>query len=338
MRQIISLCLAEMERYPIKQWETKYYDCTTKTWVSGTLRLKESSIDFSATGSTDYIYVCRYRNIVDVRKASSMLFFKALVVRCTSNEDRWFSSLASRDYVFNLIEHFWRNCLVAPSSLQTRSTNGTSLGQELLRITADSQKTLGQASETLSCQGEQLSHATALMVDLHDDLDVADPIIRSLDSWLGRWSVPTRREPVEVIERTTAPVIREFPVLFSEGSSDLCVTQGYVQISRDGLTILDSSHVSAGHLTGRHISDIKVTTPWQVVVTGVKLGEPDRSYLLMSAQMPVALQTLERFYRHKLQFEDPPPDVSTHTQPEGTHTSVSRLFNCFLIHIQPGLN
>ena len=322
-----------MERYPIKQWEAKYYDCTAQTWVSGKLHLKGSSIDFSATGSSDYIYVCRYRNIVDVRKASSMFIFKALVVRCTSNEDHWFSSLASRDYVFNLIEHFWRNCLVAPSSLQTRSTNeshATSLGQELLQITADSQKTLGLASETLASQGEQLCHATALMVDLHDDLDVADPIITSLDSWLGRWSMPTRREPVEVIGRTAAPLIREFPVLFSAGSSssNMCVNQGYVQISRDGLTILDSSQVSAGHLTGREISDIKVTTPWQVVITGVKLGEPDHSYLLMSAQMPVALQTLERFYRHKLQFEDPPPDVSTHTHPQGIrHSCLSCLDN-----------
>ena len=309
-----------MDCYPIRQWEAKYYNYNTKKWVPGHLSLMGGYIHFSTgtANSTDSPLVIHYKNITDVKRAFSMLIFKALIIRCSAHDEYWFASLTDRDYVFNLIDHFWRNCLI-PSSLPKKNDAHTSvLGQELLQIAADSQKTLGQTSEMLSCQGEQLGHATALMVDLHSDLDTAEPIIRSLDSWLGRWSMPSPKEPVEFISRSAAPVIRDFPVLFQKApSSSACLRPGHIQVSRDGLAILDSSHIQEEHFRTREISHIQVTTPWQIVVTCVKLGEPDRSFLVVSAQMSVALQTLDRFFRHKLQFENPPPDVSINTRLEG---------------------
>lgn len=321
-----------MDRYPIKQWEAKYYSNSTKKWLSGHLCLMGSSIHFFTANGTDSLLVLRYRNIVDIQKTFSMLIFKALVIRYSSHEEHWFASLTNRDNVFNLIEHFWRNCLI-PSS-QKKPVNDlhkTSLGRELLQITADSQKTLGQASEMLSCQGEQLGHATALMVDLHNDLDVAEPIIKSLDSWLGRWSMPSPQDPAEFISHSVAPVVREFPMLFQRtSSSSSYLKPGLVQVSRDGLTILDDAHIQEAHFRAREISHIKVTTPWQITVTCVKLGEPDHSYLLLSAQMSVALKTFERFFKKKLQFEDPPPGVSTETKPEGLCQSTSSYLKQFI--------
>ncbi len=97
----------------------------------------------------------RFDQFTEIKKASSTIVFSCIVI-VTGSAQHWFSSLYNRDVVYNVLEHFWRERLIPSQSRQIRTSERTKLGQDMIRIVRDSEKTLQSAAEQLSHQGKTL--------------------------------------------------------------------------------------------------------------------------------------------------------------------------------------
>lgn len=75
----------------------------------------DSSFTEVHCGKTEEVLVgLPLSSIIEIRKESSLFIFGAITVLEKGQTKHWFSSLQpSRNVVFNVIEHFWRELLLS---------------------------------------------------------------------------------------------------------------------------------------------------------------------------------------------------------------------------------
>ena len=268
----------------IRSWKVQYYKNLRKRWIYGQLCINPRFIVFNesdhGSSSSDSqtiqstlddsaVLIIKYEQITDVKKTTTSFVYSALTITVGGSESHWFSALPSRESAFNTIQHFWRERLI-PTVPKTvvDPRNQTRIGQELLGIAQNSSVTLKETGTLLYHQGEQLDHATSVMYDLHNDLDVAENLLTGLESWVGKWSTSSSAGEVEPFEVAggNIPVVIEVPMVYQRlGAGAHKQYQGRLRISPEGATIQDSVWNVVHHFNPRDISCIKVPTPWEMI-------------------------------------------------------------------------
>lgn len=204
----------------IRNWRVSYYDNNQEKWIYGRLSCLSSGVSFipalndsdgvdstsgndgaedSATNKTLYI---EYAEITSVKKTTSMLLFPAVVVGTRGGIAYWFSSLPDQHSVYSMIHHFSHNSLFNYENKERvtlEPSAKTLTGQKLLKSLEDSEHTLAAAAEDLWGQGRKLARSAVLMQEMHEDLDVANRLLTSLDAWLGRWQLPPQYRHVDPV-------------------------------------------------------------------------------------------------------------------------------------------
>ena len=98
----------------IGEWKASYYCNGTKTWIYGRLIVYTRCIRFveDKEGTTGVDFRIDFEDFFELKKETTSIFFAAITV-CVRSEKYWFSSFTDRGYVFNTIEHFWKERLFA---------------------------------------------------------------------------------------------------------------------------------------------------------------------------------------------------------------------------------
>ncbi|XP_035580210.1 synaptosomal-associated protein 47-like [Zalophus californianus] len=222
----------------------------------------------------------------------------------------WFSSLQpSRNAVFSIIEHFWRELLLSPSEAPLPVTKG----KQLTGLMACSQKRLEETARVLHHQGEQLDSITKGLDKMESDLDLADRLLTELESpsW---WPFSSKlwKMPAETKSKggtsTASPkalgkegVVVRIPAVISQGTASH-VKAGSLTILVSGLKIHDSSSLLMHRFEREDIDDIKVHTPFEISILQRFIGKPDIAYHLISAKMPEAVPILEVQFSKKMEL------------------------------------
>jgi hypothetical protein len=97
-----------------------------------------------------------YSNIAEVKKSTTGLIFRAVVVSMKNGIKHWFSSFSDAQSVVQFMNFFLRSKLLRRTDTSgTKDTNiegRTEMGRKLLTVATDSEKTLQNAAETLNTQ------------------------------------------------------------------------------------------------------------------------------------------------------------------------------------------
>ena len=98
----------------VGDWKASYYSSGTKTWKYGRLIIYTSCIRFveDNEGRDGVDVRIFFEDFFELKKETTSFFFGAITVRVRAVK-YWFSSLTDRGYVFNTIEHFWKENLFA---------------------------------------------------------------------------------------------------------------------------------------------------------------------------------------------------------------------------------
>lgn len=160
----------------ICSWPCSYYLDLEKRWVPGHLSLLPHSLRFTAERAGEVLVGVPLSSIVAIRKEASHFIFSAITVLEKGHLKHWFSSLRpSRNAVFHVLEHFWRELLLSqPGAAAEVGPSPTTRGQELTGLMASSQRRLEDTARVLHHQGKQLDSVMKGLEKMDSDLDVAD--------------------------------------------------------------------------------------------------------------------------------------------------------------------
>ena len=310
--------LSEKPDIVICEWTASLYEEKKRKWLYGSLCLKASEVVF-VDGSTDASIkkdcIISFSDIISVHKATTGLVFGAVFLLMKNNQKVWFSSLSDREGVYRALKHFLGQGQVKDISGQPKisSKGRTETGTKLLGIVTDSKRTLNKAAVQLEAQGHQIDNAISTMADLHSDLDIVENLVDDLQSWVGRWRMPDQYETIDpiFINKSEIPEVFEYEVLYSklEAGSVNTKSLGDLRISKGGLTILTIKKATEHHYNWADVSQLRVITPWEMVVIQNKIGKPDLKYSLISANMVAILKLLDKCAKYKLKYDTPPDRV-----------------------------
>lgn len=159
----------------VHSWPCSYYLNLEKQWVPGKLTLTPHSLKFSADRTEEVLVGLPLCSITEIRKEASLFIFSAITILEKGQAKHWFSSLRpSRNVVFNVIEHFWRELLLSQPGTAAHTPSPRTRGQELVGLMASSQRRMEDTSKVLHHQGEQLDSVMRGLEKMESDLDVAD--------------------------------------------------------------------------------------------------------------------------------------------------------------------
>lgn len=159
----------------VHSWPCSYYLDLEKQWVPGKLTLTPHSLKFSADRTEEVLVGLPLSSITEIRKEASLFIFSAITILEKGQAKHWFSSLRpSRNVVFNIIEHFWRELLLSQPGTAANTSSPMTRGQELMGLMAASQRRMEDTSKVLHHQGEQLDSVMRGLEKMESDLDVAD--------------------------------------------------------------------------------------------------------------------------------------------------------------------
>lgn len=172
----VHLSASKMSRdVPIYGWPGSYYINNEKRWENGTLSLTRTVLRFISNQSKDSLCSFRLSRIMDIKMESSSFIFSTLTVLEEGNVKHWFGSLKpNRVVVYNVLEHFWRELLLSPSSEARGAVSQPSKGRELINLMAGAQRRLEDTGRVLSHQGEQFDNMMQGLEKIDSDLGVAD--------------------------------------------------------------------------------------------------------------------------------------------------------------------
>ncbi|NWS13796.1 SNP47 protein, partial [Pachyramphus minor] len=294
----------------IHSWPCSYYLDTGKQWVPGRLSLTPIGIKFTADKTGELLVNFHLSGISEIKKESSNLIFSSLTI-LEKNTKHWFSSLQpSRNVVFNILEHFWREQL-----LESRGAGAggaaTGKGKELTGMLVGSQKRLEDTAKVLHHQGEQFDNIMRGLHKIEGDMDVADRLLTELESpsWWPfsskLWKAPLESKPKEAATvpdpKTQEGIILRIPVIVTH-RTDSNAKPGKLTLFASGLEISDCNSQVIHRFEARDVDDIRVHTPYEISVRQRFIGKPDTSYRLLSARMPEVIPILEMQFSKKIQF------------------------------------
>ncbi|XP_054246170.1 synaptosomal-associated protein 47 [Indicator indicator] len=296
----------------IHSWPCSYYLDTSKQWVSGRLSLTPVAIKFTADKTGELLVNFHLSSISEIKKESSNLIFSSLTI-LEKNTKHWFSSLQpSRNVVFNILEHFWREQLLSSQGggAEAAALQSTK-GKELTGLLAGSQKRLEDTAKVLHYQGEQFDNIMRGLNKIEGDMDVADRLLTELESpsWWPfsskLWKAPLEAKPKETATvsdpKNQEGIIIRIPVIITH-RTDSNVKPGKLTLFASGLEISDCNSQVIHRFESKEVDDIRVHTPYEISVRQRFIGKPDTSYRLLSAKMPEAIPILEMQFSKKMQF------------------------------------
>ncbi|TNN67543.1 Synaptosomal-associated protein 47 [Liparis tanakae] len=301
---------------PIHSWFGSYYINSDKRWENGTLSLTRTTVHFVSNQSKESLANFRLSRIVEIKMESSSFIFSTLTVLEEGNVKHWFGSLKpNRVVVYNVLEHFWRERLLSPSSEARGAECQPSKGRELIHLVAGSQKTLEDTGRVLSHQGEQFNHMMQGLETIDSDLGVADKLLLELESpsWWPFGKLPWKCQQEAKAEdaaraaakagrgsgRTT--VIVSIPAVVTQGgNSDL--KPGCLLVLVSSLEARDTNCQLLHRFERNEVDEIRVHGPYEIAVRQRFIGKPDICYRFLSAKMPEAMSVLGMQYKKKVNF------------------------------------
>uniref|UniRef100_A0A3Q4BB51 Synaptosomal-associated protein 47 n=1 Tax=Mola mola TaxID=94237 RepID=A0A3Q4BB51_MOLML len=285
---------------PIHGWPGSYYINNEKRWENGTLSLTRTVLRFVSNQSKDSLCSFRLSRIMDIKMESSSFIFSTLTVLEEGNVKHWFGSLKpNRVVVYNVLEHFWRERLLSPSSEARGAVSQPSKGRELINLMAGAQRRLEDTGRVLSHQGEQFDNMMQGLEKIDCDLGVADKLLSELESpsW---WPFATAAAAASK-GSSRNKVITSIPAVVTKGGhSDL--KPGCLLVLVSSLEVRDTNCQLLQHFERNEIDEIRVHSPYEITVRQRFIGKPDICCRLLSAKMPEALSVLEMQYKKKMEF------------------------------------
>lgn len=160
---------------PIHSWSGSYYINSEKRWENGTLSLTRTTLRFISAKSRSSLVSFRLSRIIAIKMESSSFIFSTLTVLEEGNVKHWLGSLKpNRVVVYNVLEHFWRERLLSPSSEARDAESQPSKGRELMNLMAGAQRRLEDTGRVLSQQGEQFDNMMQGLEKIDSDLGIAN--------------------------------------------------------------------------------------------------------------------------------------------------------------------
>ncbi|XP_068951998.1 synaptosomal-associated protein 47 isoform X2 [Petaurus breviceps papuanus] len=311
----------------IHTWPCSYYLEPEKRWIPGKLSLTSILLKFLADKNGELLVSFPLSSISEIKKESSHFIFSSITILEKDHIKHWFSSFQpSRNVVFNIIEHFWRELLLSHPGTQASSPQMTK-GKELTGLMACSQKRLEDTAKVLHHQGEQFDNIMKGLDKIESDMDVADRLLTELESpswWpfsTKLWKSPSETKPKESTSVSSSEafgksgVIIKIPAIISQ-STELHAKPGRFTVLVSGLEISDSNSQLLHRFEREDVDDIKVHTPYEISIRQRFIGKPDTAYRLLSAKMPQVIQILEVQFSKKIEFlEDAMVFQSTRDSP-----------------------
>lgn len=299
----------------VHTWPCSYYLELEKRWVPGKLWLTSLSLKFLTDKTGDFLVSFPLADIIEIKKEASNFIFSSVTILEKDHVKHWFSSLQpSRNVVFHIIEHFWRELLLSqPGAAVEASSSTMTKGRELTGLMACSQKRLEDAARVLHYQGEQLDSITSSLDNMESDLDVADRLLKELESpswWpfnFKLWKMPsdTNSRAGSSMASTKAlgkeGIVIRIPAIISQGTESH-VKPGRLTILVSGLEIHGPNSLLLHRFEREDVDDIKVHTHYEVSIRQRFIGKPDIAFRLISAKMPQVIPILEMQFSKKIEF------------------------------------
>lgn len=304
----------------IHSWPASYYINNEKKWESGTLSLTRTMVRFVSSQSKEALASFRLSKIMEIKMESSSFIFSTLTVLEEGNVKHWFGSLKpNRVVVYNVLEHFWRERLLSPSSEARGAESQPSKGRELISLVAGAQRRLEDTGRVLSHQGEQFDDMMQGLEKIDSDLGVADKLLSELESpswWpFGKLPWKTQQEAkAEDAARAAATaaaaaargssrnkVISSIPAVVTKGG-DSDLKPGCLLVLVSSLEVQDTNCQLLHRFERNEVDEIRVHSPYEITVRQRFIGKPDICYRFLSAKMPEALSVLEMQYKKKVEF------------------------------------
>ncbi|XP_059200063.1 synaptosomal-associated protein 47 isoform X1 [Centropristis striata] len=305
---------------PIHSWPGSYYINSEKRWENGTLSLTRTMVRFVSSQSKESLASFRLSRIIEMKMESSSFIFSTLTVLEEGNVKHWFGSLKpNRVVVYNVLEHFWRERLLSPSSEARGAESQPSKGRELINLVVGAQRRLEDTGRVLSHQGEQFDNMMQGLEKIDSDLGVADKLLSELESpswWpFGKLPWKTQQEAkAEDAARAAAAaasaagkgsgrnkVITSIPAVVTKGrDSDL--KPGCLLVLVSSLEVRDTNCQLLHRFERNEVDEIRVHSPYEITVRQRFIGKPDICYRFLSAKMPEAMSVLEMQYKKKVEF------------------------------------
>ncbi|KAM4605149.1 synaptosomal-associated protein 47 isoform 2-T2 [Polymixia lowei] len=302
---------------PIHSWPCSYYINSDKRWEHGTLSLTRTMVRFTSDQSKESLASFRLSSIMEIKMESSSFIFSTLTVLEQGNVKHWFGSLKpNRVVVYNVLEHFWRERLLSPSTEAQGAESQSSKGQELISLVAGAQRRLEDTGRVLNHQGEQFDNMMQGLDKIDSDLGVADKLLSELESpsWWPFGKLPWRTQQeakAEEAARAAAgaagkgsarhKVITSIPAVVSKGG-DSDLKPGCLSVLVSSLEVRDTSYQLLHRFERNEVDDIRVHNPYEISVRQRFIGKPDICYRLLSAKMPEAMSVLEMQYKKKVEY------------------------------------
>lgn len=299
----------------VHSWPCSYYLDLEKRWVPGKLSLTPHSLKFTADRAGEVLLGLPLSSVVAIRKEASHFIFSAITILERGHLKHWFSSLRpSRNVVFNIIEHFWRELLLSQEGTAAEASPSTlTRGQELTELMSSSQRRLEDTAKVLHHQGEQLDGVMRGLDKMEADLDVADRLLTELESpswWPFRsslWRTPEEGKPRDTASVAGGEQCRKEGILIQVPAVISQRTESHAQPGRltvlvSALEIHDSSSVLLHRFQREDVDDIKVHSPYEVSICQQFIGKPDMAYRVISAKMPEVIPILEVQFSEKIQL------------------------------------
>lgn len=298
----------------VHSWPCSYYLDPEKQWVPGKLVLTPHSLKFTVDKTEEVLVGLPLSSITEIRKESSLFIFSAITILEKDQTKHWFSSLQpSRNVVFNIIEHFWRELLLSQPDTAADITSHMTKGQELIGLMTNSQKRMEDTAKDLQQQSEQLDSVLKGLEKMESDLDVADRLLTELEtpSWwpFGSkfWKMPAEVKLKDGVSLDTCEalgkdgVVITVPAIVSQ-RTDSHSKLGKFTVLVSGLEIYDSSSLLLHRFEKEDVDDIKVHSPYEVSIRQRFIGKPDVAYQLLSAKMPEVIPILEVQFSKKIEL------------------------------------
>jgi hypothetical protein len=136
----------------IKEWTVSFYKNDTRKWKYGVLKVTPEFFEFVENESDrhhPYTKIINHCDVIDVKKSSTSLIFRAIVIIVNDKTKYWISSLPDQGSMYNVLHYFQRQNLFSCKKLKTttlESVCSTEMGRKLLNSVIDSENTLTNAN------------------------------------------------------------------------------------------------------------------------------------------------------------------------------------------------
>ncbi|XP_072010655.1 synaptosomal-associated protein 47 isoform X2 [Engystomops pustulosus] len=302
----------------LQTWPGSYYLSSEKRWRAGRLSVSTTHLRFQEEGAEEALLTLPLSSITDIRKETSSYIFSSITVLEQGGAKHWFSSLApSRNSVYSVLEHFWRERLLSPRG---EGPPNTSKGKELIGIVSGSQHRMEDTTRVLHHQGEQLGNIMTGLSKIEGDMATVDRMLSVLESpsWWpfsrSLWKRSASKESPAQRDVRDA-VITTIPIVFSR-HPDPTLRPGHLTLLLSALEVCDCEQRPLQRYQRQDVDDIRVLSGHEMSVRQRNIGRPDLTYRVISARLPHVLPLLLQQYSKKVELTPEAAGYSDSSSPQ----------------------